>query len=51
MHILPNSKIPFSSIPLDVMISNKSAYIKQVQEKAYEEAKKEAQANPQSQGK
>ena len=43
MHVLPNTKIPFPSLPLDVMISNKSAYLKHVQEKAFEEAKKEAQ--------
>lgn len=28
MHILPNSKIPFSRIPLDKMISNKTTFMK-----------------------
>lgn len=31
MHILPNSKIPFASLPLDVLISAKSALIKKKQ--------------------
>ena len=28
MHILPNAKIPFASLPLDVMISNRTAALK-----------------------
>lgn len=28
MHILPSSKIPFEKVPLDMMISNKSTFIK-----------------------
>ena len=28
MHILPNSRIPFSNLPLDVLISNKSIALK-----------------------
>ncbi len=28
MHILPNSKIPFANLPLDVLIANKTAAIK-----------------------
>jgi hypothetical protein len=28
MHILPSSKIPFSKIPLDVMIANKATFMK-----------------------
>ena len=28
MHILPNSKIPFANLPLDILISNKSAALK-----------------------
>jgi len=39
MHILPNSKIPFQTIPLDMMISNKSSYLKILQEKAMEDMK------------
>jgi hypothetical protein len=31
MHILPNQKIPFASLPLDVLISAKSALIKKKQ--------------------
>ena len=38
-HVLPNSFIPFANIPLDVLISNKNAYYKVLQEKAFEEAK------------
>ncbi len=42
MHILPNSKIPFSSLPLDVFISNKTAALRKRQEGANgEEGKKE----------
>jgi len=42
MHILPNSKIPFSSLPLDVLISNKTAALKKRSEHGTgEEAKKE----------
>jgi hypothetical protein len=39
MHILPNSKIPFSSLPLDVMISNRTAALKKKQETSLDEGK------------
>jgi hypothetical protein len=39
MHILPNSKIPFASLPLDILISNKTAAIKKKQESTIEENK------------
>lgn len=39
MHILPNSKIPFPNIPLDILISNKISHLKVQQERALEEAK------------
>jgi hypothetical protein len=36
---LPNSKIPFASLPLDVLISNKVAFAKQQHDAAMEDAK------------
>jgi hypothetical protein len=39
MHVLPNSKIPFSSLPLDVMISNRTAALKKKQETSMEDNK------------
>lgn len=37
MHILPNSKIPFASLTLDIMISAKSALMKKLQAEGGEE--------------
>lgn len=31
MHILPQSKIPFAKVPLDIMIANKLMYLKKYQ--------------------
>lgn len=39
MHVLPNKKIPFSSLPLDLMISAKVSFMKHQQELQIEEAK------------
>jgi len=39
IHILPNSIIPFASLPLDVLIFNKSNYLKIQQEMAFDDAK------------
>jgi hypothetical protein len=32
MHVLPNSKIPFASLPLDVLIANRTAALKKKQD-------------------
>ena len=37
MHILPNSKIPFATLPLDVLISAKSALLKKKQAEGKDE--------------
>ncbi|CDW89049.1 UNKNOWN [Stylonychia lemnae] len=39
IHILPNSKIPFQSLPLDLLITSKVQYVKLQQEQALEEAR------------
>ncbi len=39
MHILPNSKIPFSNLPLDILISNRTAALKKKQETSLDEGK------------
>lgn len=39
MHILPNKKIPFAGLPLDLMISAKVSFMKHQQEQQLEEAK------------
>jgi hypothetical protein len=37
MHILPNSKIPFANLPLDILISNKASAIKKKADSAMED--------------
>mmetsp|Transcript_21639 Transcript_21639/g.20755 ORF Transcript_21639/g.20755 Transcript_21639/m.20755 type:complete len:146 (+) Transcript_21639:882-1319(+) len=41
VHVLPNSKIPFSSLTMDVLISNKTAFLKAQQDSLKEEDKQQ----------
>eukprot|EP00347_Sterkiella_histriomuscorum_P001454 403371978 len=48
MHILPNSKIPFQSLPLDLLITAKVQFVKLQQEQALEEARQLAMSSTKS---
>lgn len=39
MHILPNNKIPFANLPLDILISNRTAALKKKQDTSLDEGK------------
>ena len=44
VHILPQSKIPFSSLPIDILITQKASFLKQQYEAQMEEIQKAAAA-------